>query len=142
MVKDYVEKNHKLPSTVTIRSVKLNMAQYFALASELIINPNQTLAPLLKNTYQNAPSPSENTSGGILNSTEYMKIFKRMSEFTYKNNKAPNYDVSSLEKVSVNSYIYLASSILYSRSINLNNPYFITIMPWKDISNAKTMFNF
>lgn len=139
-VKEHVEKNHKLPSTVNSGSVKLNMAQYFVLASELIINPNQTVAPLLKSTYQNAPSPSENTSGGILNSTEYMKIFTRMSEFTYKNDKTPNYDVSSLEKVSVNSYIYLASSILYSRSINLNNPYFITLIPWKDITNSNTKF--
>ena len=139
-IRQYVEKNHKLPSTVTIRSHKLNMTQYLAVASELICNPDQKVAPLIKDTYQNAPSPSENTSGGILNSTEYTNIFNKIHNFIYENNRAPNYDESSLGKVSINSYVYLASCILDSKSVITNNPYFVTIIPWKHVTNSSTKF--
>ncbi|MDO5849689.1 MAG: NosD domain-containing protein [Methanobacteriaceae archaeon] len=138
-IKEYFEKNHKLPATVTIGKNKLSMAEYLFLAGDLIVNPSKT-AFYFNGSYSNPPSPSEDTSGGILNSIEYGDVFSRVVEFIKDEGRGPNYVSSSLGNLSFESIVVLASNILYSKSINLENPYFVTVLPWSVVSKSSTKF--
>jgi parallel beta-helix repeat protein len=140
-VKNYVETHHALPSSVTISGTQISMPQFLKLATEALLNIAGTLnTSLIPGTYGSAPSPSETMTSGIINSTEYKDIAKRVNSFMNSNGRAPNYVSSSLGNIRYESIIYICSEILDSYNTNYVLPYLIITDPWSVVSNTNTVF--
>lgn len=140
-MKSYVETNHKLPSSVTISGTQVNMRQFLKLSGEAILNIAGTLKTSFTiGSYAVAPSPSETMTIGIINSTEYKNIAKRVNTFMNSNGRAPNYASSSLGNIRYESLIYIYSEILNSYNSNGVLPYFIIADPWAVVKNTNTVF--
>ena len=140
-VKSYVETHHALPSSVTISGTQISMPQFLKLATEALLNIAGTLnTSLIPGTYGGAPSPSETMTSGIINSTEYKDITKRVNSFMNSNGRAPNYVSSSLGNIRYESIIYICSEILDSYNTNEVLPYSIIADPWSVVSNTNTVF--
>lgn len=140
-VKNYIEKNHKLPSSVSIDGQSITIPRFLKLLTDTIlkINSNSTFG-LVFSSVGSPTGPSETMRGGLINSTEYLDIAKRVSNYIVNNGVAPNYASSSLGNVGYNSLIYLFSKILSSYGVNGDLPYFVTIDNWTVISNSNTKF--
>ena len=140
-VKNYIETHHALPSSVTISGTQISMPQFLKLATEALLNIAGTLnTSLIPGTYGSAPSPSETMTSGIINSTEYKDIAKRVNSFMNSNGRAPNYVSSSLGNIRYESIIYICSEILDSYNTNYVLPYSIITDPWSVVSNINTVF--
>lgn len=140
-VKKYVETNHNLPSSVTISGRQVSMPQFLKLSGEAILNISGTLkTSFILGSYAGAPKPSETLKTGIMNSTEYKKIVKRVNTFMNSNRRAPNYASSSLGNIRYQSLIYMYSEILDSYNINGVLPDFIIVDPWSVVKNSNTVF--
>ena len=140
-VKSYIENNHKLPTSVSIGNQSVSLPRFLKLLTDMVLKINNASVLMVSLSTVGSPTgPSETMRGGLINSTEYLDIAKRVSNYIVNNGVAPNYASSSLGNVGYNSLIYLFSKILSSYGVNGDLPYFVTIDNWTVISNSNTKF--
>ena len=115
-VKNYIETNKKLPSTVTMGSSNINMAQFLFLAVTATndINngkPNNTTVTV-NSGYTLPASSSENLKTGIITTTTYVDFANRIGQYMAENYQAPPYGYIGLGQIGYQSQIYLYSCVL------------------------------
>ncbi len=132
-VKNYIETNKALPSTVTVGNVTINMAQFLYLATKatVAINNGQPVTTnLTVGDYTLPNTSSEQLTTGTLNTASYTDLANRIAQYMTGNGQAPPYGVIGLGQISYQSQIYLYSRILTSYANNGTLPTTITVKQW------------
>ena len=139
-VKNYIETNHALPSSVTISGTVVSMPQFLKLLTTTLHNINGTYAgQLILGSYGLPTDYSETITGGTLNQTQYLDLARSVEFFMY-DGRAPNYQNSSIGNIRYDSLVYMFSQILSSYKANDTLPDLITVRPWVVVSNSSTLF--
>jgi len=148
-VKNYVEINHKLPSSVTVNGLGINMPTFLKIltTSILQINNNQLNSLINPKNYGTAPAPTDNMNSGEMSLKEYIFIAQNVKKFMENKGRAPNiapdtnlgpYITSLGPKFSYQNMIYTYSKILdiYKKTGKL--PATIDVKPWKIITTPQS----
>ncbi|WP_286242096.1 pseudomurein-binding repeat-containing protein [Methanobacterium ferruginis] len=133
-VKTYIETNKKLPSTVTIGTHNINMAQFLFLAvaaTNDLNKGNPTTNTVTVNSYYQLPSSStENLKTGTLKTSTYVDFANRIAQYMAENYQAPPYGLIGLGQISYQSQTYLYSRVLSSYKNNGQLPSTMTLKAW------------
>ncbi len=113
-VKNYVEKNKKVPGSLNFGGTNISMAQYLYLATQAVINIHSGVTTgALKLIGITEPSnPSDTLSSGQILTTEYLDIATRLRNYCENNGQAPNYVSTSLGQMHHYTSIYAFARIL------------------------------
>ena len=133
-VKTYIETNKKLPTTVTIGTTSINMAQFLFLAAAATNDLNKgnptTTTVTVSSNYQLPSSSSESLKTGTLTTSNYVDFANRIAQYMAENYQAPPYGLIGLGQISYQSQIYLYSRVLSSYKNNGQLPSSITLKSW------------
>ncbi len=136
-VKNYIENNKKLPNYVQIGSKQVNMAQFLHLLTTTTVNiQNKNTAPIYLNSETLPSSSYEEMNSGNLYLAEYVDFAKRIASYMDTNNKAPEFGIVGLGKISYQSQIYLYSRVVNYYGVNGVLPNYATMKPWSSISST------
>lgn len=109
--KQYIEKNKKFTSSLTVGTTKLSYGQIAYILSYGVLYPNKTLNV---STIKNAPSMSGNSINENITQKDYKDMAKRLYQFIKTNQQCPNYvtTLQSKKKMTPRNFIYMLSRIL------------------------------
>ncbi|MDI9617605.1 pseudomurein-binding repeat-containing protein [Methanothermobacter sp.] len=133
-LRKYIETYGKLPSTVSVGSQKLTVAQFFDLMLRDLLKTAGKSASLTVRSVQAAPNPAGSATGELSKSA-YIKLAENVLKFINSNGRAPNYASSSIGRISVDNLIYAVSRILAFHADNGRLPNYVTV---KKISATST----
>jgi hypothetical protein len=141
-VKQYIETNYELPSTVIVGNETVNIAQFLHLSVVATYQINNAIGSLIQLKNDTLPSSSiEQMNAGTLTNIEYIDFAQRINDYMNKNQEAPPFGLIGLGQVGYQSQIYL-----YSRILDYNNkigtlPNVIAIKSWsmENIPITETM---
>lgn len=146
ILKDYIEKNHSLPSNVVVGGVSLNLIQYLQVASETILNLNSNMySSISYRDYSSSVLSSENLDESFdIHLLEYVSLIEDLNSYIDENHKTPAYLVYEINYNEVhlgfNSLTYLISEVLTSYNKCGVLPEFLTYVPWSIIGDGSSVF--
>jgi parallel beta-helix repeat protein len=129
-VKNYIETNKALPSTVTIGGCTLSITQFLYLAARATVILSVDAGELVKVINFAPPSSTYEEASGTLCTVDYLDLAQRVTDFMDANQQAPRYGETDISKVGYNSMIYLYSRILSFFDTYGVYPAYITVKPW------------
>ena len=136
-VKNYVDTNHKLPSSVNISGNNVNMSNYLGASTSAVLNISKgsNTAITIKN-FGSAASPSETITTQTISKAEYLDMANRVRSYMDKNGRAPNYvtQTSTGKTIRYESMIYMFSQILSYYNTNKALPSSITVKSWATVT--------
>lgn len=139
-VKNHIETNHALPSTVSISGRQITMPQFLRLEIMSLKNINAKLYQSIVLQSYNAPSsPSETLTEGKISSANYLNAVDSIKSFMDTNGQAPNYAWTSQGNMGYQNLIYTYSQILNYYNVKNTLPEYVTVVPWSTISNPSTV---
>ncbi|OWT33155.1 hypothetical protein BGI41_03860 [Methanobrevibacter sp. 87.7] len=117
VVKAYYDVNGKLPSTVTIGSVKLTLSQFLYYQSKAISQLNSGNKANIAIVNNKLNEPSSPNSGDSINNKKltkagYVDSATRTYKFILNNNQGPNYSTTTVGRVSYNKLIEAFCEVL------------------------------
>ena len=131
VVKNYVESNKSIPSTVTVAGKNVTPEQYLYLLTSSVTNLNQnnknniTIKSIAK-----APKPSENVKSGTLSKSEYISLADSITAFINTNGRLPNFISTSLGNMRPENLIYTYSKVSAFYKTNNRLPTSVSVTPW------------
>ena len=136
-VQSFVTTNHRLPNFVTVNNQQISMSQFLELMSQSIVNDNLGLdvSVTLRNEID-VPNPSESLVSGNINKAEYVTLASNILSFVNANGGLPNYETTSLGKISMQNLIYNFSKILNFQGTNHRLPNYVSVVSWSSISST------
>lgn len=128
-VKSFIETNHRLPAYVTISGMSITMPDFLRmLTTELLQINNGTTTPI---SAKGVDSPTndnvKDSIYGNIGLAEYISIAEKISSFIDTNDKAPDFETSSLGDISYKSLVYIYSKILNYYGQNGDLPSYVTV---------------
>lgn len=140
-VQFYVEKNHQLPSYVTITGSTVNMPQFLKLEMHYIVNGNGNLYQSIPlGSYNGPPNPSESITGGQWQKTDYLNGANYIISFMDTNGRALNCLSTTPGNIRYENLVYIYAELINSANRNLYLPNYINLIPWTTVSNTNTVF--
>ena len=137
-VKNYVDTNHKFPSSVNVSGNNVNMSNYLGLSTSAVlsINKSSNTAITIK-SFGKASSPSETFTTGTISKAEYLDMANRVRSYMDKNGRAPNYvtQTSTGKTIRYESMIYMFSQVLNYYNTNKALPSSITVKSWATVTS-------
>ena len=137
-VKNYVDTNHKLPSSVNISGNNVNMSNYLGASTSAVLNISKgsNTAITIKN-FGSAASPSETITTQTVSKAEYLDMANRVRSYMDKNGHAPNYvtQTSTGKTIRYESIIYMFSQVLSYYNTNKALPSSITVKSWATVTS-------
>ena len=135
-VKNYIEKNRKLPSTVKIGGVSYSTADYLYLASKAIVNLKAGNSKSISVKDINNPSkPVSTYSSGNLNN--YLAVAKSVVKTADSKGKMPNSVSSKIGTIGYNEVVYALARVVAFHGDNHRLPSYVTVkFPTKSSSTA------
>ncbi|OWT33866.1 hypothetical protein BGI41_00250 [Methanobrevibacter sp. 87.7] len=130
VVKEYYATNGELPSTVTIGSVKVSLAQFLYYESRAIsqLNSGNTNSITIVDSLDEPSSPNLGDAiNGNLNKADYVDSATRTYKFILNYEQGPNYSTTTIGRVSYNALINAFSVILDYYGVNKKLPANISI---------------
>ena len=129
-VRAYYVANGKLPSSVTIGSVKVSLAQFLYYESRAIsqLNSGSTvnIAVVKSLSEPSSPNMGDSVSGNLVKSG-YVDSATRTYKFILNYNQGPNYSTTTIGKVSYNRLIEAFSAVLDYYGTNNQLPSYVTV---------------
>ena len=112
-VKNYVETQYGLPSTVKVGNKTVTSSQFLYLETMATSNLGNGIKKnvTLKNVSA-ASNPKENLTSGKLSKTEYLSMASKINSYITSNGRLPNFVTTSLGTMSYQSVVYMYSKIL------------------------------
>lgn len=138
-VKNFVEKNGRLPNFVKINGKDITMPQFLKLLNTCLIriNGNKLTSIAFKNA--GAPSsPSEDLKSGNIDKSGYVDLANRIHNYMDSTGNAPNFASSTLGKIQYETLIYLESRIVYFYAVKNVLPNYAVVNPWKKSTTPPT----
>ncbi|MDD1774603.1 MAG: BPL-N domain-containing protein [Methanobacterium sp.] len=127
-VKSYYDKNKVLPSSVNINGNQISMAQFAFLLAKGIININNSYtSSITVKDVKNASAPSGTYKSGTLQKSTFINMANSLVKFVNNYGRAPNYQTTSLGKISFNKLVYMYSKIMSFYKTNKRLPNFVSI---------------
>jgi len=127
-VKDFVDKNNSLPSSILIDGKQYSMSEFLYLLSSAIVNINKgnkgNIAPI---SVKSPSYPNGNFTSGNLQKGEFVILATNVLNFINTNKQAPNYANSKLGTIKFQSLVYEFSRILNFVDSNSSLPNNLTI---------------
>ncbi len=137
-VKSYIEKNHKLPSTVKIGSITYKTSDYLYLVSKAIINLKSGDKSNIPVKHIDSPSsPSSTYSKGNL--YNYLDVAKSIVKTADSKGKMPNTVSSKLGTIGYNSLVYAFARVVGFCDDNGRLPAFVAIKSIKTSSTSTSI---
>ena len=137
-VKNYVDTNHKLPSSVNISGNNVNMSNYLGASTSAVLNISKgsNTAITIKN-FGSAASPSETITTQTISKAEYLDMANRVRSYMDKNGRAPNYvtQTSTGKTIRYESMIYMFSQVLNYYNTNKALPSSVTVKSWATVTS-------
>lgn len=131
-LKSYVDKNHKLPSTVKISSKDVSMPQFLQILVTAVLQIKNNQSTSVGITNINAPTnPTGDLMNGEMNMTEYMDVAQRTDSYIKSNGAAPNFTTCSSGNIQYESLIYIYAKTLDFYKSNNRLPNTLDIDSWK-----------
>ena len=128
-VKDYTEKNRKLPSSVNIGPYKCSMAQFLYVSSKAIVNLNKGSVEDLYIFNMKAPSkPGEAANLGNL--YDYASVAKAVVNYADANAMLPASVNSKVGKIGFNGLVYSNAKILTYYANNKKMPAYVNVQTY------------
>ncbi|MBI5460142.1 right-handed parallel beta-helix repeat-containing protein [Methanobacterium sp.] len=130
-VKNQIEANNALPSSVVIKGQTVNTAQYLHLAVQATdhINSNTNTSIYLES--DTAPSyQEEELNTGSMSKADYVDFAQRIDGYMDDNDQAPPYGWAGPGKISYSSQVYLFSRVLTIYNCSGTLPTQITMKSW------------
>lgn len=138
-VKNFVDKNKRLPNYITIAGTQVSAAQFLKLLSEGLLNINSGKSTtLIIEDVADPTSPSESVKSGNIQKLEYVKIAGSLKTFIEDNGRAPNYISSSLGKIRYESLVYMLSKIISFQDTNNRLPTYVSVTSWSSQSGTSS----
>ena len=133
-VRNYIEKNHKLPSTVKIGGITYDTADYMYLASKAIVNlKSGSKANILVKDVKNPSKPSSTYSAGNL--YNYLSVAKSIVKTSNSKGKMPNTVSSKLGTIGYKTAVYAFARVVAFYGENNRMPSFVEI---KSLSSSSS----
>jgi len=129
VVKSYVETNLSLPNKITVGNSQVTSSQYLYLVSTATQNvyKSNKSSIILRNVLA-APNPQNETlTSGNINETQYISIAKSITTFITANGRLPDYILTTLGKMDLQSAIYMYCNILSFFKENNRLPNFVSV---------------
>lgn len=141
-VADYVEKNKKLPTSVTILGTSVNMSQFAVLELQVLIGLSQGKSNDVL-SYPNVTAcanPSESLTSGQIQKANYITYATNIVNYVKNNgNTIPNYVTTSLGTMRFENFTYSYAKILRWYRQNSNTlPTYVTVSPWSSVTAASS----
>lgn len=141
-VKNYVETNKTLPTSVTVDGQQVTPYQYLYLLTQGVQNLDSgNSAPITSKSVAAPTNPSESLNSGSLTKTEYLSIASRINTFINTNGRLPNYLTTSLGKMRCENLIYSYAKIMEYYKNNNKLPNTIAIKSWASITSGSNPSN-
>lgn len=130
-VKNYVDKNDKLPSQVTISNTNVTMPQFLYLMTTNLQNiKNGKPVPINLITVKSPSNSEENIKIGDLPKSEYLSKIQSIKTTISSTGTAPANIKSSMGTIGYNNLVYSYSKILVFNQTNKRLPNYVTLNPW------------
>ena len=128
-VKTYIQKNGRLPTIVTVNTVKLNIGNFTYLLAKSISNLNSNKKSDvgiidISSSYSNNGSYSIN---GVLTKAQYISLVNTLISKLESNHQIPGYIDTPIGKVSPDLYVFGLSKVLDFYSTNSRLPNSLTL---------------
>ncbi len=137
-VEKYIEKNHKLPSTVKIGGVTYSTAEYMYLASKAIINlKSGSKARITVNDVDGPSNPSSTYCSGNLNN--YLAVAKSIVKTVNSKGKMPNTVSSKVGTIGYNPAVYAFARVVTFYGDNHRMPSYVEIKSIKTSSKGSCL---
>lgn len=118
-IKKYVEKNHELPSTITVDKETYNYPTAVYLITKAIVNPNKDVELIKMDT---APNPSGESVDFQLTTNEYKSLAKNLITFMTPNKRLPNFLTYKNKKIKQRVFVYSFAKIIVFYNENKRLP--------------------
>jgi len=130
-VKNYVETQYGLPSTVKVGNKTVTSSQFLYLETMTTSNLGNGIKKnvTLKNISA-ASNPKENLTSGKLSKTEYLTMASKINSYITSNGRLPNYVTTSLGTMGYQSVVYMYSKILNFYNNNNYLPSTVSVNSW------------
>lgn len=127
-VKNFYEKNKRLPNYVTTSAGQLSMSTFLNLMVTATTQANNGITTPISVTNVNTPTSASNNykKGNILKS-EFLSIAKNIKKYITTGGTPPSYITTSLGKISYNSTVYMFSKIMGFYNTNKRLPNYVSI---------------
>lgn len=127
-VKNFYEKNKRLPNYVTTSIGQVNMPKFLNLMASATIQANSgSSTPITVKDVAPTTSAADNYTKGNIQKSEYLSIAQTIKSFIDTNGRGPSFITTSLGKISYNSVIYMYSKILAFYNTNKRLPAFVSM---------------
>jgi uncharacterized protein YpmS len=139
-VRSYVETNHSLPDYVNIDGIYVDMPSFLKLLTSSVLEINNgTITPIDFLVYNSAPKPRDEIRNGDLSQTEYLKIAADVKSFMDRTGLAPEYAYNTSLGLyfGYQNLVYTYTMIMDSYGVNNALPSYVTLKPWKIVSDPK-----
>lgn len=139
-VKSYIEKNHKLPSTVTVGLLTVSTAEYLYLASKAIVNLNANKkSNIAFKTVKNPSSPGDAKYLGNLNN--YLSVAKSVIKTSDSKGQMPNSVSSDVGSIGYKGLVYASARVVAFYGDYSIMPNYVTIKSLTDSSGTTSKLN-
>ena len=139
-VKNYIEKNYKLPSTVTVGGLTVSTAEYLYLASEAIVNlkNNQKSDVAFKNI-KSPSNPGAADDKGNLN--DYLSVAKSVIKTSDSKGQMPNSVSSNVGTIGYKGLVYAFARVVAFYGDNNVMPNYVVIKSLSSSSSSTSKLN-
>lgn len=129
VVAEYIQKNQKVPSKVTVDDAAVNITGYTKILAQTILNisTNKTGNTLTITDINTASSPAGGIKTGQLQKKDYLDASTRLINFINKNKKMPAYVTTPLGNLSLFNLVDMWSRALKFYSNEKILPNYITV---------------
>lgn len=142
-LKNYYDKNNKLPTTVTAGGITFTTPEFLYLMSKAIEEIGNSKTSDIQIIYGvSAPSsPSGDDVNKDLTEANYIKLAKSVASYISSNKNAPNYGTTSIGKIIYSEIVDSFSRILAFYQSNNRLPSYVTIKTSSTSSQSGTGLN-
>ncbi len=139
-VKNYIERNSKLPATVKVGSYTISTANYLYLASKAIVNlkAGKTGKISIKNI-KNPSNPGSSANLGNLNN--YLAVVKKIISTADSKGQMPNSASSDVGNIGYNGWVYASARIVAFYGDEKVMPSYVTIKTLSSSSSTSSNLN-
>ena len=134
----YIEKNHKLPSTVKIGSISYKTSDYLYLVSKAIVQlKSGDKSKIYVKHISDPSSPSSTYHAGKL--SDYLSVAKNVVKIAEENGKMPNSVSSKVGTIGYKSLVYAFARVVGFCDDNGRLPVFVEIKSIKTSSSSTSI---